>query len=96
MSIITNGSGGKGLRLNFEALEKIRNWLISTLDEKDLNIRVSIGSLARKTRQIAHITKRGNQPYFQQYILEPLEKEDYCKINRERREVVFLKLLKNN
>jgi hypothetical protein len=33
----------------------------------------------------------GNQPFFQQLILSELEKEGYCEINPEKKEVTFIK-----
>jgi hypothetical protein len=97
MSIISKGAGGEGAGgegagVNFQAIEKIKKWLIATIDKEDLNIPIKIGSLARKTRKIDLITERGNQPFFQQFILSELEKEGYCKINPEKKEVTFLKL----
>ena len=92
MSIISKGTGGKGAGVNFQAIEKIKKWLIATIDKEDLHIPIRIGSLARKTRKVAHITERGNQPFFQQFILSEFEKEGYCEINTEKKEVIFLKL----
>jgi hypothetical protein len=94
LSFISKGTraNGYGDGIDFKAVEKIRNTLMEALDEEDLNIPIKIASLARKTRQIAHITKRGNQPFFERHILEPWEKEGFCKIFGDKREVVFLKL----
>lgn len=64
----------------------------STLDENDLNIPVRINNLARQTRRIAKITLRNNQPFFEEYVLKVMEKEGYCKIDDDDREVIFLKL----
>jgi hypothetical protein len=88
MSIISNSPS----KVDLEAIEKIKKWLKSTIDEDDLNKPININSLARKTRRIAYITPRNNQPHFEEYILKPLEKEGYCEINAEKREVIFLKL----
>ena len=90
MSIITKDS--RKTAVDFQAIEKIREWLLKTLDQEDLGIPVRIKNLARKTRQIAKITKRNNQPFFENYILQALEKEGYCKIDKEAREVIFTKL----
>jgi hypothetical protein len=48
--------------------------------------------LARKTRIIAKITERNNQPYFENCILQALEKKEYYKIDKEKKEVTFIKL----
>ena len=90
MSIISKGP----LRIDWEAVETIKKWLEDTLDEEDLNVPIKIGSLARKTRAIARITPRSNQPYLEEYVLKPLESKGFCKIDAEKREVTFLKLIK--
>ena len=90
ISIITKDS--RKTAVDFQAIEKIREWLLETLDQEDLGIPVRINNLARKTRAIAKITERNNQPYFENYILKVLEKEGYCKIDKEAREVTFTKL----
>lgn len=90
MSIISSSPS----KVDLEAIEEIKKWLKTTLDEDDLNQPININSLARKTRRIAHITPRNNQPHFEEYILKGLEKEGYCEINEQKREVIFLKLFK--
>ena len=88
MSIITKDS--RKTAVDFQAIEKIREWLLENLDQEDLGIPVRINNLARKTRIIAKITERNNQPYFESYILQALEKEGYCKIDKDAREVTFI------
>ena len=90
MSIITKDS--RKTAVDFQAIEKIREWLLKTLDQEDLGIPVRINNLARKTRGIARITERNKHPYFENYILQALEKEGYCKIDKEAREVTFIEL----
>jgi len=93
MSIITQGKLTGATAINYKSVEIIKGWLSRTLDKVDLNVPINIGSLARKTREVAHITKRGNQPYFERLILNRLEKDGYCKINREKREITFIKII---
>jgi hypothetical protein len=88
MSLITRHVRKK--TVNFQAVEKIRNWLLKTLDEEDINIPIRINNLARKTREIAKITERNNQPFFENYILKPLEKDGVCTIDKDTREVTFI------
>ena len=90
MSIITQDARKK--TVNFQSIEKIKNWLIETLDDEDLNIPIRINNLARKTRQVAKITERNNQPFFENYILKSFEKDGICTIDNETREVTFIKL----
>jgi len=90
VSILSKGPS----RVNWEAVESIRKWLEVTLDEEDLNIPLNIGSLARKSRAVARITPRNNQPFFEEYILKPLESKGFCKIDSEKRKVTFLKILR--
>ncbi len=92
MSIITKNVRKK--TANFHAIEKIKHWLLENLDEEDLNIPIRINNLARKTREIAKITERNNQPFFENYILQPLEKDGVCKIDKEAREVTFMEIPK--
>lgn len=92
MSIITKGGNKNPKKVDFQAVEKIKKWLLETVDEEDLGIPVKINSLARQTRKIAKITKRGNQPFFESYILESLAKDGVCEINNDDREVTFLRL----
>ena len=88
MSILSKGPS----RIDWEAVESVRKWLEATLDAEDLNTPIDIGSLARKSRGVAKITPRNNQPFFEEYILKPMESEGFCKIDREKREVTFLKI----
>lgn len=81
-------------QIDCEAVTKIRKWLEDTVDEEYLNIATSVNCLARSSRKIAHITPKGNQPHLEKLILRELEKEGYCKINDERREITFLKSLR--
>ena len=90
MSILSKGPS----RVNWEAVEAIRKWLEDTLDEEDLNVPINIGSIARKSRAVAKITPRSNQPFFEDYILKPLESKGFCKIDTDKREITFVKLLK--
>jgi hypothetical protein len=89
MSIIT---GSKKKAVDFQAIQTIKEWLLKELDEEDLNVPVRINNLARKTRSVAKITDRANQPYFENYVLKPLEDEGICNINEKNREVTFLVL----
>jgi hypothetical protein len=94
MSAITKDFRKKSV--NFDAVERIRQWLLNTIDQEDLGIPVRVNNLARKTRKVAIITERNNQPYFENYVLQALEKEGICKINKLAKEVTFVKIPEKN